>query len=241
MDTYSLQREQSRVVVNSFIRSTYNWMAFGLALTGIVALYVSSSNTMLNLLFNMVDGYAKPSMLFYGLIIAELIVVFSLASRVQRMQSQTATAMFLIYAILNGATLSAIFLGYTGTTIASAFFICAAMFIACSIYGMSTKRDLTGLGQFMFMGFIGIFIVTLVNIFMNSYGLQMLISYVGVVVFVGLTAYDTQKLKQMALAQPDDLDAGTIRKGAIMGALTLYLDFILMFQFLLMILGGRRG
>jgi FtsH-binding integral membrane protein len=233
MQSIPAQGTEAQIQVNTFIRSVYNWMAIGLGLTGFTALYVSNSETMLKLIFG-------NQLIFFGLIIAELVLVFSLASRVNKMQASTATSLFVLYAALNGVTLSAIFLIYTRSSITSTFFICAATFVASSIFGMVTKRDLTSLGQFMIMGFIGIFIATIVNLFVGSYGLQMIISYIGVIVFVGLTAYDTQKLKAMALSQPDGLDAGVVRKGAIIGALTLYLDFILMFQYLLFILGGSR-
>ena len=233
MQSIPAQRTEAQIQVNTFIRSVYNWMAIGLGLTGFTALYVSNSETLLKMIFG-------NQLLFFGFIIGELVLVFSLASRVNKMQASTATSLFVLYAALNGVTLSAIFLIYTRSSITSTFFICAATFVASSIYGMITKRDLTSFGQFMFMGFIGIFIATIVNLFVGSYGLQMIISYIGVVVFVGLTAYDTQKLKAMALSQPAGLDSGVFRKGAIIGALTLYLDFILMFQYLLFILGGSR-
>lgn len=239
MQTISVQQTQTQVRVNTFIRSVYNWMAIGLALTGFVAFYVSHSEAMLRLLFEVVGNQLRPTMLFYGLIIGELALVFSLASRVSKIQASTATALFVLYAALNGATLSSIFLIYTQSSITSVFFICAATFIACSIYGMITKRDLTSMGQFMFMGLIGIIIASVVNFFIQSSGMSMIISYIGVIIFVGLTAYDTQKLKTMALTQPADLDAGVVRKGAIIGALTLYLDFINMFIFMLHIFGSR--
>ncbi len=239
MQTLSVQQTQAQVQVNTFIRSVYNWMAIGLALTGFVAFYVSHSEAMLRLLFEVVGNQLKPTLLFYGLIIGELALVFSLASRVSKIQASTATALFVLYAALNGATLSSIFLIYTQSSITSVFFICAATFIACSIYGMITKRDLTSMGQFMFMGLIGIIIASVVNFFIQSSGMSLIISYIGVIVFVGLTAYDTQKLKTMALTQPADLNAGVVRKGAIIGALTLYLDFINMFIFLLHIFGAR--
>ncbi|MDY6903214.1 MAG: Bax inhibitor-1/YccA family protein [Thermodesulfobacteriota bacterium] len=232
-ETASIRTTQTQVAVNSFIRSTYNWMAIGLALTGFIAYYVSHSETMLRIIHG-------NSMVFFALIIAELGMVFYLSARIQKIQATTATALFVIYSILNGVTLSFIFLAYTGASIASTFFICAATFGACSIYGMVTKKDLTGVGQFMFMGLIGIIIASLVNLFLRSTGLAMIISYLGVFIFVGLTAYDTQQLKNMALSQPADLDAGVFRKGAIMGALRLYLDFINMFLFLLQILGATR-
>jgi len=179
-------------------------------------------------------------MLFFGLIIAELGLVFYLSARVQRIQASTATSLFVLYAALNGVTLSFIFLAYTGASIVSTFFICAATFVACSVYGMVTKRDLTSLGGFMAMGLIGIIIASLVNLFIRSAAMTMIISYIGVLVFVGLTAYDTQKLKHMALTQPAGIDVGVIRKGAILGALSLYLDFINLFIMLLHILGNRR-
>ena len=231
--TIPIEREQSQVMVNGFIRSVYNWMAVGLALTGFVAFFVANTESLRNLILG-------NQLIFFGLIIGELVLVFSISARISKMKASTATAMFVLYSALNGATLSVLLLIYTMTSIASTFFICAGTFAACSIFGMVTKRDLTGLGQFMIMGFFGIFIATIVNIFIGSYGLHMLISYLGVFIFIGLTAYDTQQLKRMALTQPADLDPGVARKGAILGALKLYLDFILMFQFMLSIFGGTR-
>lgn len=233
MQFVSTDRAQTQVIVNEFIRSVYNWMAFGLALTGFIAFYVSNSPNMIKLIYG-------NQVLFFGLIIGELGLVFYLSARVQKIQASTATALFILYAALNGATLSFIFLIYTSASITSTFFICAATFVSCSIYGMITKRDLTSLGGFMAMGLIGIIIASVVNMFIRSSGMSLIISYIGVFVFVGLTAYDTQKLKRMALTQPADLEAGVVRKGAIMGALTLYLDFINLFLMLLRILGTRR-
>ena len=156
------------------------------------------------------------------------------------MQASTATALFVLYSALNGATLSFIFILYTRASIASTFFVCAATFIACSIYGWTTKRDLTSMGGFLMMGLIGIIIASLVNLFIRSSAMHMIISYIGVLVFVGLTAYDTQSLKAMAVSQPSDVGASAIRKGAILGALKLYLDFINLFLMLLRILGNRE-
>ena len=232
MQSIPLKKVQAQVRVNEFIRSVYNWMAIGLGLTGAVAFYVSNSETLLKLIFG-------NQLIFFGLIIGELVLVFTISARVHKMQASTATSLFVLYAALNGATLSAIFLIYTKSSITSTFFICAATFIVSSIYGMVTKRDLTSMGQFMFMGLIGIVIASVVNLFVRSSGMSLIVSYIGVVVFVGLTAYDTQKLRAMALAQPDGLDSGTVRKGAIIGALTLYLDFINLFLMLLRILGNR--
>ena len=227
------QKPETRIMVNEFIRSVYNWMAIGLGLTGFVAFYVSNSETMLRLIFG-------NKLIFFGLIIGELALVFSLSARINKMQASTATGLFILYAALNGATLSAIFLVYTRSSIASTFFICAATFVACSIYGATTKRDLTSLGGFMIMGLIGIIMASFVNMFVHSSGMSMIISYIGVFVFVGLTAYDTQKLKAMALSQPAGLSQGVVRKGAIIGALSLYLDFINLFLMLLRISGSRE-
>jgi FtsH-binding integral membrane protein len=172
--------------------------------------------------------------------IGEIALVFFLSARINKIKASTATGMFLFYAALNGATFSFIFIIYTMSSIASTFFICAGAFAALSAFGWMTKKDLTGLGSFMFMGVIGILIASVVNIFLRSPAMQMIISYIGVLVFAGLTAYDTQAIKNMALTQPAGLDAGVVRKGAIIGALKLYLDFILMFQYLLYIFGGSR-
>lgn len=232
MQSVPLKRTQAQIRVNEFMRSVYNWMAIGLSLTGFVAFFVSNNETMMRFIFG-------NQLIFFGLIIGELALVFTISARVHKMQASTATSLFVLYAALNGATLSAIFLIYTSSSITSTFFICAATFVASSIYGMATKRDLTAMGQFMFMGLIGIIIASVVNLFLRSSGVSLIVSYIGVIVFVGLTAYDTQKLRTMALSQPDGLDAGTIRKGSILGALTLYLDFINLFLMLLRILGSR--
>jgi len=227
---YMMDQTQVQTRINEFVRSVYNWMAIGLVLTGIVAYFVTASEQALGFVY-------KARWLFF---IAELALVFIISARIQKIKASSATLMFVVYSALNGATLSLILAIYTGQTIASTFFICAASFLALSVFGWSTKKDLTGLGSFMFMGLVGILIASVVNIFIGSYGMQLIISYIGVLVFAGLTAYDTQQIKAMALSQPANLEAGVVRKGAIIGALKLYLDFILMFQYLLMILGGNR-
>ena len=229
----SIPQTRVDVQVNAFIRSVYNWMTVGLALTGFIAYSISQSQAMLQMIFS-------NTLLFFALVIGELGLVFYLSARIQKISASTATGLFLLYAALNGVTLSFIFIAYTGTSIASTFFICSAMFVTCSIYGMITKRDLTSFGGFLTMGLIGIIIASVINIFLNNSGLYMIISYIGVFVFVGLTAYDTQQLKTMAMTQPEGLEAGVIRKGAIMGALKLYLDFINLFLMLLRILGNRE-
>jgi FtsH-binding integral membrane protein len=208
-------------------------MCIGLALTGFIALYVSTSETMMRLIFG-------SPLIFFGLIIAELALVFSISSRVNKMSAGTATTLFVTYSALNGVTLSFIFLAYARASIVSTFFICSATFLACSIYGWTTKKDLTSWGGFLMMGLIGIIGASLVNLFIRSSAVSMIVSYIGVIIFVGLTAYDTQKLKGMALTQPDGLDGAVIRKGAILGALSLYLDFINLFLLLLRIFGRGR-
>ena len=230
MQSIPMERSQAQVRVNAFVRSVYNWMAIGLALTGGVAWFVVQSPELFQI--------ARKG--FFLFAIAELALVFWLSARVSKMSASKATGLFIAYAALNGVTMALIFAIYTLSSIASTFFICAGTFAVCSIFGWMTKRDLTGVGNFMFMGLIGIIIASIVNLFLKSSGMQMIISSIGVLVFIGLTAYDTQKLKTMAMSQPAGLDAAVVRKGSIIGALTLYLDFILMFQYLLMIFGGSR-
>jgi FtsH-binding integral membrane protein len=220
-------KETSQVRVNGFIQSVYNWMGAGLGLTAVFA-YIFSEVIML------------PPAVFFIAVIAELGMVFYLSARINKIEASTATALFMIYAALNGITISWLVSAYTPSSVFAAFFVCAATFTATSIYGMVTKKDLTGVGNFMVMGLIGIIIASLVNMFVRSSAIFWIINYVGVIVFVGLTAYDTQKIKQMALSQPADLDNSSIRKGAILGALSLYLDFINLFIMMLRIMGDRE-
>lgn len=238
MEQLTAYKQRTGVRVNEFVRSVYNWMVMGLALTGLVAWYVSGNDAIRGLIINVETGGVTP--LFWVIAIAELGLVFSISGLVNRMSGTTATALFIMYSILNGVTLSFIFLAYTSASITSTFFICALTFLACSIYGWTTKKDLTSIGSFMFMGLIGIIIASVVNIFLRSPALYYAISYIGVVIFVGLTAYDTQKIKDMAMTQPADIDGDVARKGAILGALSLYLDFINLFLMLLRIFGGSR-
>jgi uncharacterized protein len=233
MDSIVIQKAQVQVRVNSFVRSVYNWMAIGLGITGVVAYGVANSPGVTEVIFG-------SQLIFFGLIIAQLAMVYMISARIQRMQASTATMLFIVYSALNGATLSSVFLAYAQSSITSTFFICAATFTACSVYGWTTRRDLTTMGGFLTMGLIGIVIASVVNMFFQSGAVSTIVSYVGVLVFVGLTAYDTQEIKNMALSQPGDIDAGAVRKGAILGALKLYLDFINLFLMLLRIFGGRR-
>jgi len=227
--TYS--RERAAAVQGEFIRRVYNWMALGLAATALVALYVAGSPWLQRLIFG-------NMLLFFGLIIGELVLVFWLSAAIDRLAYSTASMMFFVYAALNGLTLSVIFMVYTETSIASTFFVTAGTFGVTSLYGYTTKRDLSSWGGFLFMGLIGIILASVVNIFLKSPMVYWIVTYAGIIVFVGLTAYDTKKLKDMALAGFASEEAES--KSAVMGALALYLDFINLFLMLLRIFGQRR-
>ena len=214
-----------------FMQKVYLWMTFALTLTGFVAYRTTQSEFLLELIFSSSFG-------FIGLILVELALVFWISSGIQRMSSNMAIGLFLLYSVLNGMTLSVLLIAYTGASVASTFFITAGMFGVMSIYGYTTKQDLSSWGNLLFMALIGLILASVVNIFLQSSGLYWLISYIGVLVFVGLTAYDTQKIKQLAAQVIVESEVG--RKVAILGALTLYLDFINMFIFMLRILGNRR-
>lgn len=215
-----------------FMAQVYGWMTVGLLLTAFVALYVASSATLIEMIFT-------NKIFFFGLIIAQLALVFILSGMVHKMSGALATTLFMLYSALTGVTISSVLIVYTYSSVASTFFICAAMFGALSVYGYTTKRSLTGMGSFLFMGLIGIIIASIVNIFMQSSMMSMVISYAGVLIFAGLTAYDTQKLKDMG-SEINQEDKENMRRYSIMGALTLYLDFINLFLMLLRILGDRR-
>jgi uncharacterized protein len=215
--------------VTAFLRKVYGWMFVGLGVTAAVSLGVASSPTLLQAIFG-------NKILFFGLIIAELGLVFYLSARVSKIAPATASGLFLLYSALNGATLAMIFIAYTGTSIATTFAVTAGMFGALALYGTTTRRSLAGVGQFVFMGLIGVILASVVGMFVKSEGLQFVISIVGVIVFTGLTAWDAQKLKAMAVAVPE----GQVGSYAVVGALSLYLDFINLFLFMLRFLGGRR-
>ena len=234
--TYAYSREAAVSIEAAFFRRVYNWMLAGLALTGVMAWVTAHSPTILRLVFNLETG--RPTLFFWLCIGAELVMVFVLASRVERFQAQTAGALFIIYSLLNGLTLSFIFLAYAGASIASAFFVTAGTFGAMSVFGYVTKRSLASLGGFLFMGLIGIIIASLVNVFLGSEMIYWLTTYAGVLIFVGLTAYDTQRLKVMARGGFAGEEAQT--KAAVMGALALYLDFINLFLMILRLFGGGR-
>ncbi|HVA66939.1 MAG TPA: Bax inhibitor-1/YccA family protein [Elusimicrobiota bacterium] len=226
---YPLSADQAEE--RSFIVKVYRWMTGGLALTGGVALYMAAHPASIRAL-------AAQPILFYGLMAVELLAVFGLAAFVRRMSSATASFVFLGYAALNGVTLSSIFLVYTQSSIASAFFVTAGTFAAMSLYGWMTKTDLTSLGNILFMALIGLVIASFANLFFRNSTVYWITTYAGVLIFTGLTAYDTQKIKGMLNPSDEGTDMET--KEAISGALALYLDFINLFLDILQIMGRRE-
>ncbi|GAM09432.1 inner membrane protein YbhL [Geobacter sp. OR-1] len=214
MRTYEVERDNS-------IAAVYGWMAAGLCLTALVSLAVVSSPALFSAVF-------QNRAVFYGVILVEFVLVFAISGFAIRMGAAKAAPLFLLYSALNGVTISGIFMIYTGESIASAFFTTAGTFGVMSVYGLTTKRDLTSVGSFCFMGLVGVVIASVVNIFLHSSMLQFVVSGVGLIVFIGLTAYDTQKLK------------GARGGAAVSGALALYLDFLNMFLMILQLFGGRR-
>ncbi|MDR2076584.1 MAG: Bax inhibitor-1/YccA family protein [Desulfovibrio sp.] len=223
----------SVAAVNAFLRSVYNWMGLGLGITALLAA-----------LFAYTDLRAlplSPGGQTFGLVamIAEVGLVFYLSLRIQKLAAGTAAGLFLLYSALNGFTLSFILMAYDQTAVAQAFITAAGMFGAMSLYGLYTRKDLAGWGNLLFMGLIGLLIAMVVNIFLGSSLLGFGISVVGVIIFLGLTAYDTQLLKEMGQSVPYD-DPAAVRRGAIIGALRLYLDFINLFLMLLRLIGDRR-
>ena len=219
--------------LRAYMLRVYNLMAMGLAITGVTA-WGTFQLAMSNPAFaNLI--YASP--LRWVLMLAPLALVFFLGFRIHTMSVSAAQTTFWAYAALLGASLSTIFIVFTGASIVQTFFISATAFGALSLYGYTTKRDLTAMGSFLIMGVVGILIASLVNIFLQSSALQFAISAIGVVAFAGLTAYDTQKIKDMYFEGDDDVTGG---RKAIMGALNLYLDFVNLFMFMLQFLGDRR-
>ncbi|HEY0465546.1 MAG TPA: Bax inhibitor-1/YccA family protein [Polyangiaceae bacterium] len=214
---------------SAFFRKVYAYMAGGLFATGVTATVVASNETLVNMILG-------NRIVFYGLLIAEFIMVLAFSKVVERLSTGAAAAFFFAYAVLNGLTLSVIFLVYTASSIGSTFFVTAGTFGALSAYGYVTKRDLTGVGNFAMMGLIGLIIASVVNIFLNSPMIYWLTTFVGVIVFTALTAYDTQKLKQFAVSSGPEQQS----KVALQGALMLYLDFINLFLYLLRVFGRRR-
>lgn len=234
-DLDRLIREQEGSLSLAFpalMRKVYVWMTLALVLTGITAYGVASSPGLMMTIF-------QTPAIMWGLIIAELAIVIAISAAINRLSLTTATLLFVLYSVLNGATLSLIFAVYTMSSIANVFFITAGTFGVMATYGYFTKRDLSSWGKLLLMALIGLIIATLVNVFLvKSSGFDLILSYAGVLIFVGLTAYDTQKIKQM-LAMQTDMGEGA-QKVALLGALSLYLDFINLFLYLLRIFGRRE-
>ncbi|MCW6030842.1 Bax inhibitor-1 family protein [Pantoea sp. JK] len=224
--------QQASTSLQTYMAQVYGWMTCGLLLTAFVSWFAARTPAVMELVF-------ANRITFFGLIIAQLALVFLLSGMVQRMSGAVATALFMLYSALTGLTMASIFLVYTYSSIASTFFVTAGMFGAMSFYGYTTKRDLSRFGSLLFMALIGILLASLVNFWLKSPALMWAITYIGVVVFVGLTAYDTQRLK--AIGENINVnDKENLRRASIMGALTLYLDFINLFLMLLRIFGNRR-
>lgn len=215
----------------ALMRKVYLWMTMALVITGFTAYGVATSPAILSAIL-------MNKMLFFGLIIGEFALVIGLSAAINRLSLSMATLMFVLYSVINGATLSVIFLAYTMSSIANVFFITAGTFAAMAFIGYTTKKDLSGMGKMLMMALIGLIIATVVNLFLRSTGLQLIVSYIGVLVFVGLTAYDTQKIKQMLMMAEDTGE--TAQKLALLGALSLYLDFVNMFLYLLRIFGKEE-
>lgn len=213
------------------MKSVYMWMTLALGITGVVALYVAQSSDLLYTIFS-------NSILFWGLVIAEFVLVMVISARLLKMSFSTALLLFMLYSVINGLTLSVIFALYTKASVASTFFVTAGTFGVMSLIGYFTKKDLSKLGGILFMLLIGLVIATLVNIFWANDTLYWITTYAGVLIFVGLTVYDTNKIKRMLECSYGE-DEMT-QKLALMGALTLYLDFINLFLYLLRILGDRK-
>jgi hypothetical protein len=226
--TVGVPRAARDAGLRSYMLRVYNYMASGVLLTGIVALLFAGS------------GYAAPIMatpLRWLIILSPLAIVFAMSFGVNRMKESTLQALFWTFAVLMGLSMSTIFLVFTGVSIAQTFFATAAAYVALSLYGYTTKRDLSGLGTFLIMGVVGLLVAMLINLFLQSTVMALVISAIGVLVFAGLTAYDTQRIKSLYFhVQGTDM----VGKTVIMGALTLYLDFINMFQFLLSFMGNRE-
>ena len=227
------EKEQTaKVAFPALLRKVYVWMTLALVITAMTAYGVASSP-------GLISAVITNKILFWGVIIAELALVFTVSSRIGRLSLPTATLLFVLYSVLNGITLSVIFIAYTLSSIASVFFITAGTFAAMALIGYFTKSDLSSLGKILMMAVVGLIIATVVNAFLlKSGGFDLILSYAGVLIFTGLTAYDSQRIKMM-LVEADDVSEEA-QKLALLGSLTLYLDFINLFLYLLRIFGGNR-
>ena len=232
-DIQELPADQQLSMAEAFpvlMRKVCVWMTLALVITGMTAYGVASSPGILQMMFS-------NTAVFWVLAIAEIALVVGVSAAINRLSLATATLMFIIYSVINGALLSPIFLVYTASSISTVFFITAGTFAAMAVVGYTTKTDLSSMGKYLLMALIGMIIATIVNVFIKSEGMTLILSYIGVLVFVGLTAYDSQKIKQMLLQAPDASEAS--QKLALLGALSLYLDFINLFIYLLRIFGKR--
>ena len=233
MNYQSLSRDrqmEASLAFPTLMRKTYLWMAMALVITGLTAYVVATNAALTQFLFT-------HSSLIWVLFLAEIGLVIGLSAAIRKISLPTATLMFVVYAALNGITFSSLFFVYTMGSLASTFFITAGTYVAMSLVGFFTKADLSSMGKILLMALVGLIIASVVNIFVGSSGLELLMTYVGVLIFVGLTAYDTQKIKQMFLSAPDASES--TQKYAVLGARTLYLDFINLFLYLLRIFGRR--
>ena len=222
---------QASLAFPALMRKVYLWMTLALVITAITAYGVATSPAAIQFILG-------NRIVFFGLIIAEFALVFAVGGMINRLSITTATLLFTLYSVINGATLSIVLLAYTQESVTQVFFITAGTFAAMSAVGYLTKRDLSSVGRILFMALIGLIIATVVNIFWKNSGFMAILNYLGVLIFVGLTAYDTQKIKNMLLTAEDGGEVG--QKMALLGALTLYLDFINLFLYLLRILGKSR-
>lgn len=222
---------QASLAFPALMRKVYLWMTLALVITAITAYGVATSPAAIQLILG-------NKAVFFGLIIAEFALVFAVGGMINKLSITTATLLFTLYSVVNGATLSIVLLAYTQESVTQVFFITAGTFAAMSAVGYITKRDLSSVGKILFMALIGLIIATVVNIFWKNSGFMAILNYLGVLIFVGLTAYDTQKIKNMLLTAEDGGEVG--QKMALLGALTLYLDFINLFLYLLRILGKAR-
>lgn len=228
---YEISKEQEIAETKRFFARVYGWMSMALVITGLTAFRTATTPEIISFIFG-------ERFVFYGLIILELVLVGALIGAIQKMSVATATIVFILYSILNGVTLSSIFFVFTTGSIANVFFIAAGTFAVMSAYGFLTKRDLTKIGNMLVMALIGLIIASVVNMFLKSEMLYWISSYAGVLIFVGLIAWDTQKLKRLNVIGDEGSDDD--KKIALIGALTLYLDFINLFLFLLQIFGKRK-
>lgn len=234
MSQYPGSRAESAIssAVSVYMRQVYAWMSIGLGITGVIAYGVAGSPSLREAIFS-------NSLIWIALIIAQFAVVIAISAAISKMSAPVATGLFLLYSALTGVTVASVFIVYPIAQVGSAFLVTAGTFLAMSIYGTVTKRDLTGMGNFLFMGLIGIIIAMIVNIFLKSSMMNFIVCCLGVIIFTGLTAYDTQKLRAFGAEAPLE-DDQAVRKGAILGALTLYLDFINLFLMLVRLMGGNR-